>query len=93
MTNEEQITDFEIAWNAFEQQGEFTPEANRAIRGIYMAGGYAAVSVLSNRLAKLPGTVDPGDMVKELINTIEVAIAELERKANEDLPNKTHGTG
>lgn len=83
----------EEAWKMFEKSGAFNTDAKikTAIRGIFMCGGYAAVGVLSNRLSELPGTTDPGEMVKALINTIQVAFAELEMKANDGMENKTFG--
>lgn len=51
-----------------------------AFRTVFMSGGAMAIAVLSNRLAQLPGTVEPGDMVKALIDTIAAAMAELETK-------------
>lgn len=86
------LVDFEEAWKLFEQRHAEVPDGvYTALRGVFMSGGYAAVGVLSNRLAKLPGTVEPGDMVKALINTIEVAAAQLEVEANRDFKNKTYG--
>ena len=86
--------DFDEAFEVFNQQTVDLPEDVRnMIRGVFMSGGFAAIGVLSNRLSKLPGTTDPGDMVKALINTIQVASAELEQKANEHMENKTFGTG
>ena len=87
-------TDFEETWKVFEQQNaDVPPEVVKNIRGIFMSGGFAAVGMTMNRMSKLPGTVDPSDMIKELINTWQVAMAELELKANKDFENKTFGQG
>lgn len=87
-------TDFEETWKVFEQQNvNVPPEVVKSIRGIFMSGGYAAIGVTMNRMSELPGTVDPSDMIKELINTWQIALAELELKANKDFENKTFGQG
>lgn len=79
------LIDFEEAWLKFEdKQTEIPENIQKVLRGVFMAGGYAAVGVLTNRLSALPGAVEPGDMVKALIDTIQVAMAELEVKAHDN---------
>lgn len=79
------LIDFEEAWKMFEDQRVDVPEnVRKALHGVFMAGGYAAVGVLTNRLSKLPGTTEPGAMVEALIASITMAMAELEVKANRD---------
>lgn len=81
-------TDFEEAWRMYVTQAMTDAEGapiydenwRRAFRQVFMSGGAMAIGVLSNRLAQLPGTVEPGDMVKALIDTIAGALAELETK-------------
>lgn len=80
-------TSFEEAWRMYRQQvmtdADGAPTYNefweQAFQRVFLSGGAMAIAVLSNRLAELPGTVEPGDMVKALIDTIASALAELER--------------
>lgn len=80
-------TSFSEAWQMYESQvmttidGKrlYTPNMEQAFRKVFLSGGAMAIAVLSNRLAELPGTVEPGDMVKALIDTIAGAMAELEK--------------
>jgi hypothetical protein len=84
------MTDFEEAWLKFEdKQTEIPENIQKVLRGVFMAGGYAAVGVLTNRLTALPGAVEPGDMVKALIDTIQVAMAELEVKAYDNFETES----
>jgi len=81
-------TEFDEAWRMYvttamsDVDGAPIYDENwqKVFRQVFMAGGAMAVGVLSNRLAKLPGTVEPGELVKSLIDTIAAALAELETK-------------
>lgn len=81
-------TEFDEAWRMYSRQAMTDVEGApiydenwmRQFRQVFMSGGAMAIGVLSNRLAQLPGTVEPGDMVKALIDTIAAALAELENK-------------
>jgi len=75
-------TSFEEAWEMYISRSPVDHgEKELAImRHLFMSGGAMALGVLSNRLSKLPGTVEPGDMVKALIDTIAESIAEVELK-------------
>jgi hypothetical protein len=83
-------TDFEEAWRMYVTQAMTDAEGapiydenwRRAFRQVFMSGGAMAIGVLSNRLSKLPGTVEPGEMVKALIDSIAAAMAELEVKTD-----------
>lgn len=77
-------TDFEEAWRMYSERamGEYSPMHMAHFRHLFMSGGAMAVGVLSNRLSNLPGTVEPGDMVKALVDTIAESIAELELKTD-----------
>ena len=76
-------TDFEDAWDMYQKRLgsdesiELRPEQ---IRRIFFSGGALAIGILSNRLAKLPGAIEPGELVQGLINTISESLAELEKK-------------
>jgi hypothetical protein len=81
-------TEFDEAWRMYvatamsDMDGApiYNDKWQAAFRQVFMSGGAMAIAVLSNRLAQLPGTVEPGDMVKALIDTIASAMAELETK-------------
>lgn len=81
-------TEFDEAWRMYCRQAMTDADGapiydenwQRAFRQVFMSGGAMAIGVLSNRLAQLPGQVEPGDMVKALIDTIAGALAELETK-------------
>jgi hypothetical protein len=85
-------TEFDEAWRMYVTQAMTDADGapiydenwTRAFRQVFMSGGAMAIGVLSNRLAQLPGTVEPGDMVKALIDTIAGALAELEHKTGTD---------
>lgn len=80
-------TSFVEAWRMYQSQVMtdldgapiYSPNLEDAFRKVFLSGGAMAIAVLSNRLAELPGTVEPGDMVKALIDTIAGAMAELEK--------------
>lgn len=81
-------TDFEEAWRMYSRtamtdaDGAPIYDENwmRAFRQVFMSGGAMAIGVLSNRLSKLPGTTEPGNMIQALIDTIAGAQADLESK-------------
>ncbi len=88
-----ETTDFEEAWEMYSRRvatdvdgaPTYSEEWMRHFRQIFFAGGAMAIGVLSNRLANLPGTVEPGDMVKALIDTIAAAAAEAEQKTGAEI--------
>lgn len=81
-------TDFEEAWEMYSGHSltdvEGAPVYNelwmRNFRQVFMAGGAMSIGVLSNRLSKLPGTVEPSQMIQALIDTLHQSLAELEKK-------------
>lgn len=75
-------TDFEEAWRMYASRsmGEYNDMQMVHFRQLFMSGGAMAIGVLSNRLSQLPGTVEPGEMVKALIDTIAQSMADLEQK-------------
>ena len=86
-------TDFEDAWKIFtsKHSGELDDETMAILKSAFFSGAYGGIGVLSNRLAKLPGAVEPQDMVKDLINTIQGAATELEKKVMTEL-GMPHGS-
>lgn len=72
-------TGFEEIWRVYSRTNRVLDEdAMDILKQTFMAGAMGGIAVVANRIARLPGAVEPAVIMQETAKTIASALVELE---------------